>query len=363
LGLTSPALAVLLALAAAAAAAGALWWWRRLAGPGWRALVLRAGLLGLLQLSVVSLVFVLANRSAEFYSSWSDLLGTDHGSAAIVAVGSGPGQVAAALRVLSSAPVATAGKPRVAGGWLETVQIQGQLSGLTAPGYVYVPPHGAQAWPPAPAAPRLPVLVVISDQLSSQDAPYSAQRLAATAAAQIAARRLEPILIVMLPARVGGPSGPADQGCLDVPGGVQARTYFAQDLPQAVESAYRVASPPGGWALLGDSAGAYCAVQLAMTNSQVFAAAAAPPGEFQRPPGPAESGGSAQLQAQDNLLWQLQHEPMQPISVLFTGPGAAQQFRSLVRPPMRAGSISLPAGAWPLAPVLDWIGATIGPPS
>jgi hypothetical protein len=124
-----------------------------------------------------------------------------------------------------------------------------------------------------------------------------------------------------------------------------------------------VASTPGGWALLGDSAGAYCAVQLAMTNSQVFSAAAAPPGEFLAPPGRAESGGSAQIQAQDNLLWQLQHEPMQPISVLFTGPGAARQFRSLVRPPMRAGSIPLPAGAWPLAPVLDWIGATIGPSS
>jgi hypothetical protein len=364
-----------LAVAVAAALAGSLWWWRRLAVPGWRAVLLRIAALCVLQLSMVSLIFVVANRSAEFYSSWSDLFGTDHGSGAIVAVGFGPSRTVAPMRVLSSVPVFVPGHRQTAAGRLQTVQIHGPLSGLTAAGYVYVPQrYLAQRSPAGPNSarpasrdrrlePRLPVLVVISDQLSSQGALYSAQRLAATAAGQIAAGRLRPVLIVMLPARVGSPGGVADQGCLNVPGGVQASTYFTQDLPSAVESGYRVDAKPAGWALLGDSAGGYCTMQLAMTNSQVFSAVAAPPGDYSAPPGSAEFGSSAAIQTQDDLLWQLRHWPMQPISVLFTGRGRAQQFLALVRPPMRAESTSLPAGKWPLAPVLDWIGRTIGPSS
>jgi enterochelin esterase-like enzyme len=359
LGLTSPALVVVLAIAVAAALAGSLWWWRRLAGPGWRAVLLRIAALCAVQLSAVSLIFVLVNRSAEFYSSWSDLFGTDHGSGAIVAVGFGPSRTVVPLRVLSSVPVLAPGPRPAAGGRLQTVQIHGQLSGLTATGYVYVPQRYLAGQPGL----RLPVLVVISDQLSSPGAVYGAQRLAATAAGQIAAGHLKPVLVVMLPAQVGGPSGATDQGCLDVPGGTQASTYFTQDLPRAVKSDYRVVSRPAGWALLGDSAGGYCAMQLAITNSQVFSAVAAPPGDYARPPGSDVFGGSTAIQTQDDLLWQMRHLPMQPVSVLFTGQGRAQQFLALVRLPMRAESISLPPARWPLAPVLNWVGRTINPPS
>ena len=89
LGLTSPALVVALSAAVIVTLAAMLWWWPRLAVPGARAVVLRIAALAALQASVLGLIFVIANRSAEFYSSWSDLFGTDHASAAIVAVGSG----------------------------------------------------------------------------------------------------------------------------------------------------------------------------------------------------------------------------------------------------------------------------------
>ena len=358
-GLTSPAFVVVLALAAITALAGTLWWWPRLAGPGLRSLLLRIGALAALQVSVLGLIFVIANRSAEFYSSWSDLLGTDSANGAIVAVGLGSSQTAAPVKVISSAPVPVPGRRRTPGGRLQTVKIHGQLSGLSAPGFVYLPPRYPRA--AATAAP-LGVIVVISDQLGSQGSVFSARQLAATVAGQIAVGHLKPVIIVMLPARVGSQADAADQGCLDVPAGAQVGTFFAQDLPQAVESAYRADSGPAGWALLGDSAGGYCAVQLAMTNSQVFSAAAAPPADYTVPPGSGENGGSPQIAEQDDLLWRLQHQPMQPISVLFAGPGQARGFLSLVRPPMRASSMPLATGPWPLAPVLDWIGRTLGAP-
>jgi Putative esterase len=357
LGLTSPALVVVLAAAAIVALVGTLWWWPRLAGPGLRSLMLRIAALSALQVSVLGLIFVVANRSAEFYSSWSDLFGTDSASGAIVAVGAGSSQVIAPVKVISAAPVLVPGRRRIQGGRLQTVQIHGQLSGLTAPGFVYLPPRYQRAR--ATAAP-LPVVVVISDQLGSKDAAFSADRLAATAAGQITAGRLEPLIMVMLPARVGSQADAADQGCLDVPAGPQVGTYFSQDLPQAVQSAYRAVSGPAGWALLADSSGGYCAVQLAMTNSQVYSVAVAPPADYAVPPGSGEFAGSPQIAAQDDLLWRLQHQAMQPISVLFAGPGQARTFLSLVRPPMRASSIPLAAGNWPMAPVLAWIGRTMG---
>ncbi len=154
--------------------------------------MLRIGALSALQVSVLGLIFVVANRSAEFYSSWSDLFGTDSASGAVVAVGLGSSQTAAPVKVISTAPVPVPGRRRTPGGQLQTVQVHGQLSGLTAPGYVYLP----QRYPRAagPGAP-LPVVVVISDQLGSQSSVFGARQLAAAAAGQIAVGRLKPVII------------------------------------------------------------------------------------------------------------------------------------------------------------------------
>lgn len=353
MGLTSPALVVSLIVAVIAALTWTLWWWPRLAGPGLRAVAMRIVVISALQASVIGLIFVVANRSAEFYSSWSDLFGTEHASGAIVAVGRGPSHAIAPVRVISSTPVPGPGRRKTPPGRLQAVQVYGQLSGLTAPGYVYLPPRYPRTGP-------FPVVVVISDQVGTPGATYGAGQLAATAAGQIAAGRLRPLIMVMLPATVGGRAGAADQGCLDVPGGPQAATFFTQDLPQAMASAYHVVSGPAGWALLGDSSGGYCAMQLAMSSSQDFSVAVAPPADYTVPPGSGEFGGSPQIRTEDNLLWRLQHRPMQPISVLFTGSGPGQSFRSLVRPPMHVTSIPLAAARRPLAPVLDWTGAVLG---
>src|SRR6266568_3726536 len=167
---------------------------------------------------------------------------------------------------------------------------------------------------------HLPAGRVLRGQAGSPAAPVSARRLSATAAVQMAAGRLGPMIVVMLPSRSG-----QDQGCLNVPGGAQAATFFAQDLPHAIGSVYRAASPfTRRWALLGDSSGGYCALQLALTSSGTFAAAALPPGTYTAPPGSGEFGGNPQLRSQDNLAWLLRHRPMQPISVLLYARGRAQ---------------------------------------
>jgi len=360
-GLTSPALMAVVAVVGAAALAAILWYWPKLAGGGVVPVLARIAALGVLQLSVLVLIFLIVNSSAEFYSSWSDLFGDQSGGGAIVAGQANAGQSPigsrslAPVTLLGSSAVAVPDRPSEAGGHLQTVRLYGQLSGISVPGYVYLPPGYAAASQAA-----LPVTVVVSGELDDPSSSYGAGVLAGAVASQIAAHRIAPMIVVMLPAQVGR----HDEGCLNVPGGSQADLFFTQDLPQIIDSDYR-ATPPATrrWAVVADSSGGYCALQLAMTSSQTFAAAAVPPGSYTAPPGPAVSGGSPQIRAQDDLSWLLTHQPMQPISVLFTGAGPGQPFLSDARPPMRAGQIGLAPGKWQLSRVFDWIGATLNPPA
>ena len=362
MGLTSPALMAVVAVVAAAALTAILWYWPRLARRGVLPVVARIGALGVLQLSVLGLIFLIVNSSAEFYSSWSDLLGDQSGGGAIVAGLDGhagtsenavSSQAIAPVTVLAASAVAVPDRPKEAGGQLQTVRLYGQVSGISVLGYVYLPPgYGTRG------ETALPVTVVVSGELDSPSNPYGAGSLAGAAASQIAAHRLVPMIIVMLPAGVGQ----HDQGCLNVPGGAQAGLFFTQDLPQVIGSSYQ-ATPPATrrWAVAGDASGGYCALQLAMTSSETFAVAAVPPGGYTAPPGPAGAGGSPQLRAQDDLSWLLKHQPMQPISVLFTGSGAGQPFLSAARPPMHVGQTGLAPGKWQLSRVFDWIGGTLQP--
>ena len=146
---------------------------------------------------------------------------------------------------------------------------------------------------------------------------------------------------------------------------VQAATFFAQDLPGMLESGFRAESSASGRALLGDSSGGFCALQLTLNYSWVFSVAVAPDGAYSQPPGSSEDAGSPQLGQQENLLWLLHSQPMQPVSVLFTGSslgsdGQAASFLTAARRPMRVATASLESGSWPLDGVLSWIGAQIG---
>jgi len=351
-------LMVLLAVAAVALLAGTLWLWPVLARRRAAFVALRIALLVALQASVIGAVFVWVNRVNEFYVSWSDLLGTNRPAAQVTAVT--PGAVhdaavsqASPVMTLASSPVMVPGARPRPGGRLEQVRFDGPVSGIAVTGYVYLPPRYS------PARRPLPVIVVISGRAGNGAAGYGAARVAATAAAQIAARRMPPAIVAMLPAAV---AGPASQGCLDSPGGPQAGTFFSQDLPLALVRAYRAMPGPSGWAVLGGPGGGYCALQLATSPSGQFRVAAAAAGTYTAPPGGAGTAAGFGLRLQDSMLWRLRFWPPPPVQVLFTGPGSPRQFVSLVRPPMTVAVTGPAAGPSPLAPVLDWIGRALAAP-
>lgn len=355
MGLTSWALAAVLAVAVAAALAGVLLGWRRMGRPGARRVAARAAALCVLQAGVLALVLVLVNRSLVFFSSWADLAGSDPGGAgrtatarADTAARAGRASAASRVQVLGGAAVPGAG------GRLLAVRIRGALSGLTISGQLYEPPgapgqlHLAPGQPPAAA--QDPVLVAFTSPAAPAGSPFAPARLAAAAAAAIRAGRLRPVLLLMLPAA---------PGCLNVPGGDQRQTLLTQDVPQALHEAF--GTRPRSWALLGDTAGGYCAVELALSDPALFAAAAVPRGRYGRPPA-AEAGGSQLIREQEDPAWQLRHQPPPAVSLLFAGPGPgprAAPLAALARPPLRVASAGQAAGPFPLAAALDWIGAAI----
>jgi acetyl esterase/lipase len=137
--------------------------------------------------------------------------------------------------------------------------------------------------------------------------------------------------------------------------------FFAQDLPQLVRSGFPASGSPAQWAVFGDGSGGYCALQLALTNSQAYSVAAAPPGYYRPQAAPRKVGPTAALREQENLLYLLRHQPMQPVSVILTnGSMAGQPIVALARAPMRVSIVPFADSRWPLAPVLDRIGRLLG---
>ena len=112
MGLTSPGLPYLLALLAfivlLAIILGWPWLSRRSAGR----IGLRLVSLCVLQALVLGLIFVIVNNEGEFYSSWSDLLGTDaSGHASIIAAGPVDAASHDLLSVTGRAPIRLPGRP------------------------------------------------------------------------------------------------------------------------------------------------------------------------------------------------------------------------------------------------------------
>lgn len=363
-GPTSLALIALLAVLAGSLMVGALSLWGKFARPGVIGVINRIVMICVLDVVVLGLIFVIVNRAGGFYASWSELFGTEHLSGKVVALGHGPvaarslkghdGQLTVTARLAITVP----GHPQ-ARGRLLTITMTGPVSGITASGYLFVPSPALLR--DARRAKDLPVIVVISDRLGVNGATFSAPHIASTAALEIAAGELRPALVVMLPASIAPGAG---RSCLDVPGGPQAATFFVEDLPQLVRSGFPASRSAALWAVAGDPTGAYCALQLALTNSATYSVAAAPPGFYSPPesPGDGDVGPTKPLRQQENLIYLLRHQPMQPISVLLTSGSAGDPnpILALARAPMRVTVAPLGTDRWPLAPVLDQIGRFLG---
>ena len=382
MGLTSQKLQILVAVLAVVCFVATVWLWPRLSGRNWRAALGRIGALLASQLLTLLAIALAANNWGAFYSSWSDLLGTDQGGGPVAISGSTvlPSGTASSahssVQVQSSKPVDLQ-LPKVKdqnGGTLEQVSIHGARTGMTEPGFVYLPPQYSQT---AYARTAFPVIVVFTGYPGNATNLVTRMKYPTVAAQAIEEKQMRPTILVMMRPSV---EMPRDTECQDVPNGPQAETFFTKDLHQAVASHYRVESRSAAWGLIGDSTGGYCALKIAMRHPEAYRVATSLSGYYKSAVDDTTGdlfGGSRHLENENNLMWRLKHLTHPPVSLLVSsskkGEGdykATLAFAAAATYPTNASTLILPEGGhnfttWnretPAA--LRWMSARLSPPA
>lgn len=366
MGLTSNKVLALAVLLAVLLFIGTIWLWPRLARRSWKAVTGRVGLLVATQLAIFASVGLAANQSFGFYATWADLFGQETGQGVVVdhdpgKGGSGP------LKVVGNQTVNVpgGGTPRI-GGQIQKVEVRGEHSRIGSPAYVYLPPEYFQ---PQYKNRKFPASVVLTGYPGTAEALIKGLHYPQTAHGLAKDGKMQPMILVMLRPTV---APPRDTECVDIPGGPQAETFFAKDLPTAISSHYRVGAKADNWGIIGDSTGGYCALKLAMHHPDVYAAGAGLSGYYKAAQDVTTGDlfhGNKGLENRANLMWYLDHMPPPKTSLLVTtskqGEGNYKdtlKFIGKVKPPTRVSSITLDSGGhnfntWrrEIPPTLEWI--------
>lgn len=403
MGLTSDLFRWVVVCVAGAFMLGTVWLWPRLARQRIPQIAARIGLVAAGQALLLAALLVNLNDSLAFFDSWSTLLGTgqqyqfltpaqaraaralampvDITATSIGSDFTGGTLTSAAAGGLArgvpwiapaTSPVGPRARAAATSGAVLEITIHGVHSGISQPGdYVYLPPQYFQS---AFARSRFPVIMTFTGYPNVTSNLMRLLRLPQTAARLTASGRTRPAVVLMLNPSV---ALPRDTECTNIPGGLQVATFFARDVPQAIERTFRVQQQPSGWATMGYSTGGYCAAKLAMLYPSQFSAAVALSGYFNagrdRTTGDLY-GGSPAYRNENNLYWRLRHMPAPPVSVLVaasTGEGALHgtlAFLHLIRPPMRGYSLILSQGGhnyftWhrELRQSMEWLSARLTP--
>jgi enterochelin esterase-like enzyme len=312
MGLTSNKVLALAVLSAVLLFAGTVWLWPRLARRGGRTVCGRVGLLLATQAALFAAVGLAANQAFGFYASWADLFGQEKEQGVVVdhTPGEGPLEVVGSRRV----PGAGGARPQ-GGGRIQQIDIVGRTTRIATPAYVHLPPEYFQ---PRYRTHRFPAAVVLTGYPGTASALVDKLHYPRTALELARAGRAEPMILVMLRSTV---APPRDTECVDIPGGPQAESFFAKDLPDALRTHYRVVRKPGGLGIIGNSTGGYCALKIALHHPGVYAAGAGL-SAYYKAPIDATTGdlfqGDKGLRNRADLWWYLAHMPAPDTSLLVT---------------------------------------------
>ncbi|MEU8824420.1 alpha/beta hydrolase-fold protein [Streptomyces sp. NPDC048636] len=310
MGLTSNNIVITAVVTAVLLFAVTIWLWPRLAGRGLTAVLGRIGMLLATQLTVFAAFGLFANQSFGFYGSWADLFGTEDEMGVVVNHDT-PGN---RVRVTETRQMNVDGgsAPKVAGR-IEKVKIQGPVSRIASPAYIYLPP---EYFKPEYAKRKFPAALVLTGYPGTTEALINGLKYPQNAHKLVKNGRMQPTILVMMRPTV---APPRDTECVDVPDGPQTETFFTKDLPKAVSEHYRVGREARNWGVVGNSTGGYCALKMAMRHPEAFSAAVGLSPSYRAPIDATTGdlfGGSKQLERENNLMWRLNHKPAPPVSLL-----------------------------------------------
>jgi S-formylglutathione hydrolase FrmB len=407
MGLTSGSFGTLMFVLAGASILLVVLLWPRASRRRGSHVLTRLFMIGLSQLLVIAAFLVYLNSYFGFYATWTQLLGD--GQAPLVGVVKGvvtqaptgrlvtvtgaeaapaPG---ARIRPGERAHAAMTGERNGSGGnamidgtqisgadlaetgELLQVNIQGQHTGITVSNdYVYLPP---QYFQPAYAHAKFPVLLALTGYPGTSWSVIARLKLPTTQEGLVAAGKIKPVVDVIMNSSV---AMPRDTECTNIPAGPQVETFFAVDVPEAIDRTFRVQAGAGGWATLGYSTGGYCAVKIAMMYPRQFTLAVSMAGYYEALQDHTTGdlyGNNLGFRYENSPAWRLQHLPAPPISVLLDSSRIGEntfpdtvKFVALVKPPMQVYTLYLPQGGhnfgtWgrELPPSLIWLNQRFKP--
>ncbi|MEV0188495.1 alpha/beta hydrolase [Kitasatospora purpeofusca] len=364
LSLTGLPLQIVAAVLAVGVFAATMWLWPKFGGHGWKAWTGRIGAFLATQLAVLVAMGLIANGYFGFYSSWSDLLGTNGKPGTVV---DHQPNAAATLSVTGEKNMYSAqGSARDRSGVIQEVSVRGPQSGLSSDAYVYLPP---QYFQPEYAQSRFPMALVLAGYPGSAEKLITLMQYPASALTAIEEKKLPPtVLVLMRPTLVGN----RDTECMDVPGGPQVETFFTSDLPKALSAGYRIGTDPANRAVIGNSTGGYCALKFALRKPDAYRSAISLSGYYTAPIDETTGdlfAGNDRLKQENDLVWRLRNKPAEPVALLLATSydennyEGTQAMVGAFKAPTQLSTITLDTGGhnfhtWTreIPPALEWLG-------
>lgn len=310
------------------------------------------------------------NRLTATYPTWASLLSRSTGgdqpetvdqptNGSQPSIGAEPTASAG-----STAPAVPDSTPRPPGnGRMVRFAVAGRASGLSMPMTVYLP---SAYFTPQGGTLRFPVIEALHGYPGTPETWFRRMDVKRILDREIAAGRMAPT-VVLFPYQT--PDRLLDTECTNLTGGPQAETYLTVDVPRWAGEHLRVRTDRAGWALIGYSAGAFCAMNLALRHPDRYIAGASLSGYAD----PGIKVGDGSEKTTNNIVWRLTHRPPPPVSLYIAWAAndpvvrrASQRIVPLAKPPLAVTTATVPHGghttaAWQKmeAPAFDWLSARL----
>lgn len=322
--------------------------WSRVRGPKALRAATRVLMLLFAQGTAVTLIFVLVNNQNNLYDNWADLLGTgNHVNQAQDLGKDGTGGIAVKRLPKVKQNFTQADGPGMhAAGGVKVTQLKGRVSGVNAEVYVWLPP---QYNDPAYKDKKFPVVELLPGYPGSAKAWFGSMKAHEQLLPLMKSGQVAPFILVA--PRTNLLAG-VDTGCANIPGQVNADTWLSIDVPKMVMDNFRAEPAPKGWATAGYSAGAHCAVKLAVAHPDRYRAAVSLSG-YNDPIGERNSlaAQNPTVRNDNNPYMILKKQPVPPPVALYisgeSGDGyqAGVALESIAKAPTTVHVVFLPHSA------------------
>ncbi|RSS60625.1 esterase [Streptomyces sp. WAC07061] len=242
--------------------------WGKVRGPAAARVATRAAMLLFAQVTAVALVFVAVNREMNFYVSWADLMGT--GKYVQAAPDLGPdGMGGKKAEQVKEEPKVRQEFTAVEGlgGRVRKTELDGRISGVKGDVMVWLPP---QYDDPAYKDRKFPVVELIPGIPGTGKSWFQGLKAHEVLEPLMKEGKVQPFILVSPRAML---LGNGDTGCANIPGKVNADSWFSVDVRKMVTDNFRASDEARTWGVAGYSAGAYCAAKLAILHPDRYSAA------------------------------------------------------------------------------------------